>query len=384
MNLQTCFIEPLDVLFLRGNKLFGDPGSYGESLVPPWPSIAAGALRSRLLAEQRVDLSAFAQGRVKHPTLGTPNDPGSFAITNFQLALCHEDKRFEALYALPADLVVSDGQAGQPSVSRIRPVQVAVGLQSSCPLPLLPVIAEQQRGKPASGYWLRESGWRKYLAGVVPGHDDLIHARQLWTIDPRIGIGLDAQTRRAADGQLFSMQAIALLRRDTSGTSRFDVGFIASVSGADLPSDGILRFGGDGRAAAMHAITYAPVEPEFADLIKAGRCRLILTAPGLFPDGWRIPGCNDSGQFYLEGIRGRLVCATVPRSETVSGWDLARHQPKPAQRVAPTGSVYWLDELEGTPEALERLVHKGLWNEACDDDAQRRAEGFNRLAFAAY
>ena len=37
------FIEPLDVLYLRGNKLFGDPGSYGESMIPPWPSVAAGA-----------------------------------------------------------------------------------------------------------------------------------------------------------------------------------------------------------------------------------------------------------------------------------------------------------------------------------------------------
>ena len=26
------FIEPLDVLFLRGNQLFGEPGSYGEAL----------------------------------------------------------------------------------------------------------------------------------------------------------------------------------------------------------------------------------------------------------------------------------------------------------------------------------------------------------------
>jgi CRISPR-associated protein Cmr3 len=53
---QTLFIEPLDVLFLRGNKLFGDPGSFGESLVPPWPSVAAGAIRSALLAHKRVDL----------------------------------------------------------------------------------------------------------------------------------------------------------------------------------------------------------------------------------------------------------------------------------------------------------------------------------------
>ncbi len=71
MNLQTCFIEPLDVLFLRGNKLFGDPGSYGESLVPPWPSIAAGALRSRLLAEQRHELLRHAlTGQRPEPLAG--------------------------------------------------------------------------------------------------------------------------------------------------------------------------------------------------------------------------------------------------------------------------------------------------------------------------
>ena len=43
----SLFIEPLDVLILRGNKLFADAGSHGEALMPPWPSVAAGALRSR-------------------------------------------------------------------------------------------------------------------------------------------------------------------------------------------------------------------------------------------------------------------------------------------------------------------------------------------------
>ncbi len=55
----AAFFEPLDVLFLRGNKLFGDPGSFGESLVPPWPSVAAGALRTRMLVDASVDLAAF-------------------------------------------------------------------------------------------------------------------------------------------------------------------------------------------------------------------------------------------------------------------------------------------------------------------------------------
>ena len=63
------------------DKLFGDAGSYGESLVPPWPSVAAGALRSAMLANEGTDPAAFAQGRITHPTLGTPKVPGTFTIT---------------------------------------------------------------------------------------------------------------------------------------------------------------------------------------------------------------------------------------------------------------------------------------------------------------
>ena len=73
----------------------------------------------------------------------------------------------------------------------------------------------------------------------------------------------------------------------------------------------------------------------------------------------------------------------MPRAEVVSGWDLAHWQPKPAQRAAPTGSVYWLDELDATPKALRELVEQGLWPGA-GADAGRRAEGFNRLALARW
>ena len=54
MTLETRFLEPLDVLFLRGNQLFGEAGSYGEALMPPWPSVAAGAIRSRILADSGI------------------------------------------------------------------------------------------------------------------------------------------------------------------------------------------------------------------------------------------------------------------------------------------------------------------------------------------
>lgn len=380
MSTQTTFIEPLDVLFLRGNKLFGDPGSHGESLIPPWPSVAAGALRSRILTDHGVDLKAFAQGKLPHPELGTPREPGSFTLTAFHLARRFADGRVETLMAPPADLIISETD-GTPAVRKLAPTALAAGLQASQPLDLLPVLAENTRSKPAGGYWLSESGWTKYLAGQTPGADDLVRSSQLWRLDHRVGVGLDAATRRAEDGKLFSMQAVAMGKTEHGGG--FDVGFVAAASGATLPQGGMLRLGGDGRGAAIRACAAELPEADYAHITHNRKCRLVLTTPGIFPDGWRLPGIGADSRFSLHGVSARLVCAAVPRCETVSGWDLARHQPKTAQRVAPAGSVYWLDELDGTPEALHKLVATGLWSEPCED-AHRRAEGFNRFALAQW
>lgn len=402
---ETRFIEPLDVLFLRGNKLFGDPGSHGEALIPPWPSAAAGALRSRLLADAGVDLAAFARGEIEHPELGTPRRPGPFTVTAFQLARRGADGAVEPLYAPPADLVLSRDVGGKSQVRALTPTPLPTGeglkpggILSSAPLPWLPVLAESQRGKPESGYWLTAAGWRDYLAGQVPAAGHWVNASELWSIDPRIGVGLDADARRAADGKLFSVQAVAM---------RPGIGFLALVAGSALPRTGTLRLGGDGRAAALSSVEAAWHEPDYAAIAAASRCRLVLTTPGLFASlpagepvlsrvegapgaragGWLPTGvtrADDGGyHFDLNGVHGRLVCAAVPRAEVVSGWDLAEWQPKPAQRAAPAGSVYWLDGLETTPEALRKLVEKGLWPDSGADSA-RRAEGFNRLGIAAW
>jgi CRISPR-associated protein Cmr3 len=383
------FIEPLDVLFLRGNKLFGDPGSFGESLVPPWPSVAAGAIRSRMLADDRVDLAAFARGKVAHPTLGTPAQPGSFAVIAFHLARRHTDGRVEALTAPPADVVITRTEAGSVEVRKLTPTRLpgGGGLACSYPLPCVPVLAQAERGKPAGGYWITESGWHRYLAGGQPHSDDLVKSDRLWQIDPRVGVGLDAATRRAADGRLFSVQAVAMTQREHATSNGFDTGLLIAVAGAEPPRRGMVRLGGDGRAAALHEIRdYRLPEPNYAAIAAAKRCRLILMTPGLFPEGWLPIGTTRHGddiRFDLHGVRGRLVCAAVPRAEVVSGWDLAKWQPKAAERAAPTGSVYWLDDVDATPDALHTLVERGLWSAPCED-AARRAEGFNRATITVW
>lgn len=381
MDTTNVFIEPLDVLSLRGNRLFGDPGSWGETLMPPPPSVVAGALRTHLLVCAGVDLTAFAQGRAEDPRVGTRDKPGRFTVSAFHLARRTGDT-IEPLYPLPADLVVF-GKEEKRRVLRMRPTCVDEGLRGGVPLPRWAVLAEcRERHKPDGGpWWLTAEGLRAWMAGedVDPGRH-LVGQTDLWAVESRVGVGLDHARRRAEDGKLFTVQAVSF--RDGRG-------FAVRVTGATVP-EGVIRFGGDGHAARIQTdVKIDWSEPDYDSLVRARRARLLLTSPGLFSHGWLPTGAGtpdpkDGSPFTLGGVRGRLVCAALPRAQVISGFDIARWQPKPAQRAAAPGSVYWIDKLETTADALRALVDRGLWEESQHADDPRRAEGFNRFVFASW
>ena len=399
MEITNLFIDPIDTLFLRGNRLFGDPGSFGDALVPPWPSVAAGALRSALLAHRGYDPARFACGEIADdPELGTPSRPGSFLITRFQMARQGPDGTVEPLYGFPADLSVTRWTAGSGrdedcEVRRIRPHAPPKGIQASAATRSLAVLSEPRRSKPLSGHWLTAEGWRQYLDGGEFDRTHLVPRSDLWCLDTRIGIALDPLKRRASDGALFTSQGVVLRKREhgrNDGAPEagpgWNIGFLAGVSGATLPATLMLRFGGDGRAAEATRVDVNVPDADYDGIVAARCCRLILTTPGLFEGGWKPTGVTGEGRdlrFDLHDVRARVVCAAAPRSEVISGFDLADWRPKPAQRVAPTGSVYWLDELDATADALRNLAARGLWSDPTEN-AVRRAEGFNRLTFGTY
>lgn len=379
MKANGAFIEALDVLSFRGNRLFGDPGSWGEAIVPPPPSVAAGALRSHLLARERVDLAAFASGRAQHPAVGSRDRPGALTLAAFQLARRRADGAVEPLFPLPADVQAS-GEGRSLRVLTMRPQRIEL-LSGSAALPYWPVLAQRaERSKPLGGLWLTGDGLHAWLRGEpIDGMRHLVPSASLWRTEARVGVGLDVAMRRAEEGKLFSLQAISFMP---------GVGFAVRVEGAE-PSESVLRFGGDGRGARLVPCEIRWPEPNWDAIAAAKRARLLLTSPGIFERGWLPTGAGEpspteGAPFELDGVRGRIVCAAVPRAQFVSGWDLARWRPKAGQRAAPAGSVYWIDELEATPEALRKLVARGLWTAQQYDSEPRRAEGFNRFIFAAY
>lgn len=376
------FVESLDVLFPRGNKLFGEAGQYGEAQMPPWPSVVAGAIRSRILVDAGMDVAAFARSEVLadialRRMLGTPAEPGSFRIGWFTLAR-RSGKAVEPLFALPADLITI---GKDDKIAYLNPQSTPTGLKASAVGERLAVLRCAETDKPQSGLWLNGVGLATYLQGrPLNKKEHTLKTSDLWKIDSRVGIALDPGKRSAAKGRLYAAEGIALCP---------DVGFLAVVAGADglVPQGGLVRLGGDGRGARIENCTVSWPEPDWGRIVDERRFRLILATPGLFERGWLPPGAEDSMTWQgPDGIRARLASAAVPRVQVISGWDLAQGKPKSALRAAPTGSVYWFEAPDCDGRALEaalrRLAEEGFRCLSGYPDRTRLAEGFNTVMVA--
>ena len=368
---EAVFLEPLDLLVLRGNRLFAGGGAHGEALMPPWPSVAAGSLRSRMLVDAGADPGAFARGESvlvgeRAAALGTPAAPGSFRVRHFGPARRRGDA-IEVLYGLPADLVL-EGERFMP----VLPRRLPLGITSSYSLGALPMLGAD-RAKQPRGWWITQQGFALWQAGEPVPKEHAVESSLLWTVDSRLGIGMNSTMGTAKDGGLYTTEAVAM---------RSGVGFLVAVLGAlgALPTDGLVRFGGDGRAASVHPTTFHPAQPDPDYIVRERRFRLLLSTPGIFPGGWRLPGLEATGFWRTDAFSARLVAASADRLMTVSGWDLVRAAPKPAVRAVPPGAVYWFDEFEGDARALEAFVAEGFPL----DDPWRRAEGFNNCLLAAW
>lgn len=373
--MTTITFDPVDVLMLRGNRLFGG-GVHGESLMPPWPSAFSGAVASHALAV------AGKVGEITHEYQRAEKILSGVLGKDYALQTLALEINGEAVFPLPADLVALPGK-----LVRITPRKLKkfTGVTSSAVLPELATLDYPSREKPLGGLWITAAELMEYFAGRLPSFDKLIRPGVLWKSDPRLGIALDSGSRTAAKSMLYTSDAISLLPGDLL-KKQSAVRFVAAFSGKDLPMDGLVRLGGDGRGAHIE-----PADATLAATLSELGCpqpgwkgfRLILATPGIFPDGWLPPGVDPASRsLKLNGLEAELVAASVPRHEVISGWDMAKHEPKPARKVVPTGSVYWFRVLTGDTKALSDLHKDGLWHLPMNTNfTARRREGFNRVWF---
>ena len=371
---------------------------HGETLMPPWPSVFAGAFRSALLADDAKRLAEFVAvgsghfasvgeraermrgvlGEALFAVLGTPQQPGSFRVTWASLGLAaSEAVPPQAVLPLPADLLVADEPAALPVA--LLPAALPPGTLGTSTLPMVALLRSRKQVKPAGGHWLDCAGLVAHVRGQpAPA---TLRTADVYKTETRLGIALNAASRTASKGAIYTTEAV---------TFSTHAGFVVGIEGAGdlLPAEGMLRLGGDGKGARYREVPFDL--PATAGPREGGRFRLLLTTPALFSGGWLPTGVVPKGaqlRLHGPGFSARMACAAIGRHEVVSGWDLAQWRPKAAQRAAPSGSVYWFDEFDGDTGKLAAWVSRGLWpeNEAMSSEQmQRRAEGFNSALLCAW
>lgn len=368
MTLSWYRIEPQAPLVFRTAKPFGAGSRDGANF--PWPSSLAGLLRTQVMNDRgwKPKLSHDQQAQLRDmPTAGP-------------LLARREGDAMVPWLPKPADALLMLDEASQhKSYRRLQPARLPPACGTDLPDGLLPLELEgAHKGKAQAGHlWWSLPDMMAWGRGesVVATDDEATP----WVTEQRTHVAIDRETFGARNGGLFQTDGLALgpRRIETAGRAAgFDAHdwILMGAGPADISSR-LVTFGGEGRLSWLTSMN-SPALAAPATLASTLRdgFALTLVTPGLFGAGWRPAWLDERLEGNVPGIDGlriRLRAAAVERWQSISGWDLAAWQAKPARKAVAAGATYWFEIIAGGPEQCA-----ALWLTALSDDAQDRRDGF--------
>jgi CRISPR-associated protein Cmr3 len=386
----TAFsLWPDDVLFFRDGK----PSTVGEdhylrSLFPPHPTTLYGAVRTRRLLDDDVDLKAAKGGwnglsDDLKAELGPWGGFGQLELRGPWFVRRLPDLPEEVLLPAPQDLCVirNKPEVAQKVRPKDDPPRVEHAYRYLCEetactdadrgwshsLGLWQAHAKVQtvwtpfppesghpetestekepEPEPAAGWYLTPDGIAAWAAGDVPEPKHFVHHTELWLDEPRTGVGLRPEARGHQDGLLYTFGFIRL---------RKHIGLGFELRNSGLESGGALRLGGEGRMARLDAGPPLPlpaVSPAPGQPFHLAFATPALSASGALPPGLGkatgtgpLTGADDSGSY-------RALGGILKTPQLIGGWDLAANRAKALRRAIPAGSVFRLQPTDPAHQA---------------------------------
>lgn len=392
--MTVWIIEPREPVIMRDGRPFNQqPGVMAATLPFPFPMTTAGAARSRAgsskdgvfdVAER--DLPILKEIQVRGPLLAEFD---------------RNTETWKLLVPAPGDALLLEGD--KPLHCQ-QLVPLCAGSQYSpfrLDTPLAPVGPEiYEPEKPAKNppaFWR----WQKF-------HEWLLHPKQMCGPVTRDELGIQAlpQEERvhvalvpgmmvAREGALFETRGLEFTSRSEDASKL--TGKLAGARRLALWLDveehkeyrieaGMDSLGGERRLVSWQTCKQSdlsvPTCPKelCEDIVQAGACRLILLTPAYFQNGY-LP---DVSQWESAGVKLQLCAALVGRPHVVSGWDIKQHGPKPTQRLAPAGSVFFL-KFTNQPDAT--AIHAWIeqtWMKCLSEGKQNKSDGFGLAVLGSW
>jgi CRISPR-associated protein Cmr3 len=354
----------------------------------------AGAVRTRMVAGRGTfDLAGPALEELKKIPVQGP-----------LLAELAEDSEQALAWFAPAprDALFVRNKADQPVLRALRPRplegrELVDGLAANG---LMPVSSEEEPrpgkaplGIPAFWRWEKLAEWLRRPVDREPVDLAELGITHL-PVERRVHISIQPGERVGIDGALFETAGLRFLQPGPSSLAPRRFALSLRVGESEIEGrrlallEQVAPLGGERRLAhwAPAQNPWPSLPPEIRQRIsETRRARLILATPALFANG-ALPGWSNDAWPYGGNVRATVRAACVPRPDIVSGWDLAydngpgkkKGRPKPTRRLAPAGSVYFI-ELAGATEDVARWCET-TWLAPVSDFEQERQDGFG-LAF---
>lgn len=364
-------LVPRDGFFAKdGRGWHTSTSGRGHGLDWPWPSTVLGAIRSLWGRgeESRINKSftpvdwrthtrAIQLGR----TLVLRRRHGS------------DWSAEDTIWPVPLDALWLGGRETVHRLDPVPPLAPTLGQDDDDAREMLwrPVPDDAQKPLVSPRWWSCED-FTSWLAGRSVS----IRERALGTARRmQVHVSIRPESATAEDGALFGHDVVETLESD----SEWALGVEVALPDGTLPK--VATLGADARLSAVEVLPATMFEPP-TGVLEAFRpsrpgMRLVAVSPLCFERGWLPDGLTKANGEYrgtLGGLEVILRSAFVPRPVHVSGWDMAKGEPKPTSRMVPPGSVYFFERSDGKSfgEAEARTLWLGKLGTRTD-------EGFGRV-----
>jgi len=348
----TIVFKASDTLFFRETRPMETTGEV-QSIFPPSAQTMAGAVRTFIGDSQGINWHAFNKDHELTKTIGYGDDLGALSFQGAWLALAGE-----RLYPAPLNIMQSkaDNKITRLNISE-KTIHCDLGKKVR-----LPTLSDDAQGsKPLENSWLTKAGMQAVLAGSVPSDKQIKTKSDLIETESRVGIARYNQTRAVVDSMLYQTEHI---RPNDQLTIELDAEGLTE----SLPTSAVVRLGGEGRSANMTLQPKADAGLKQEKMNNAKGIILYLLTPLKYEqkgDDWQpLPAFNkqetDKQTIWtgtLNGIELELHSAVTGKAIRDGGWDLAKHQPRPASSMIPAGSVFYCKVKNGDYGTAQQAIH---------------------------